>query len=41
MPAATGRSWFLTHERFVDEARMGRHQEGWIELLNLLERFIG
>jgi uncharacterized protein YndB with AHSA1/START domain len=31
----------LTHEGFVDEARMGRHQQGWIELLNLLERFVG
>ena len=31
----------LTHEDFVDEARMGRHQQGWIELLNLLERFVG
>jgi uncharacterized protein YndB with AHSA1/START domain len=28
----------LTHERFADAARMGRHQEGWTELLNLLER---
>jgi uncharacterized protein YndB with AHSA1/START domain len=31
----------LTHEGFVDEARMGRHQQGWIELLNLLERVVG
>jgi uncharacterized protein YndB with AHSA1/START domain len=31
----------VTHARFADEARMGRHQQGWIELLNLLERFVG
>lgn len=30
----------VTHERFADSARMGRHQQGWTELLNLLERSI-
>ena len=30
----------LTHERFTDAARMGRHQEGWTELFNLLERYV-
>lgn len=28
----------LTHERLPDAARMGRHEQGWTELLNLLER---
>lgn len=28
----------LTHERLPDAARMGRHEQGWRELLNLLER---
>ena len=31
----------LTHERFADAGRTGRHTEGWTELLNLLERHIG
>ncbi len=31
----------LTHERFTDPARMGRHQEGWTDLLNLLQRHVG
>jgi uncharacterized protein YndB with AHSA1/START domain len=31
----------LTHERFADPARMGRHREGWTELFNLLERHVG
>jgi len=31
----------LTHERFADAARMGRHEQGWTELLRLLERFVG
>ena len=31
----------LTHERFADPARMGRHQQGWTELLNLLEQHVG
>src|SRR5437667_8968330 len=30
----------LIHERFADAARMGRHEEGWTELLRLLERFV-
>jgi uncharacterized protein YndB with AHSA1/START domain len=30
----------LTHERFTDPARMGRHQQGWSELLNLLEQHV-
>ena len=30
----------LTHERFADPARMGRHQQGWTELLKLLERHV-
>ena len=28
----------LTHERFTDPARMGRHQQGWSELLRMLEQ---
>ncbi len=28
----------VTHERFADAARMGRHRQGWIELLQLLEQ---
>jgi uncharacterized protein YndB with AHSA1/START domain len=28
----------LTHERFADPARMGRHEQGWTELMRLLER---
>ena len=30
----------LTHERFADTARMGRHKQGWNELLRLLERSV-
>jgi uncharacterized protein YndB with AHSA1/START domain len=30
----------LTHERFADPARMGRHQQGWTELLKLLEQHV-
>ncbi len=36
-----GRKHVLTHERFTDPARMGRHQEGWTDLLNLLQRHVG
>jgi uncharacterized protein YndB with AHSA1/START domain len=28
----------VTHERFADPARVGRHEQGWTELLRLLER---
>lgn len=31
----------VTHERFADAARVGRHEQGWTELLRLLEGFIG
>ena len=31
----------VTHERYADRARMGRHEQGWVELLRLLERSIG
>lgn len=31
----------VTHERFADAARMGRHEQGWTELLRLLERSQG
>jgi uncharacterized protein YndB with AHSA1/START domain len=31
----------VTHERFADVARMGRHEQGWTELLRLLEGFVG
>jgi uncharacterized protein YndB with AHSA1/START domain len=31
----------VTHERFADVTRMDRHEQGWTELLRLLERFIG
>jgi uncharacterized protein YndB with AHSA1/START domain len=30
----------VTHERFADPARMGRHEQGWTDLLALLERAI-
>ncbi len=30
----------VTHERFADRARMGRHEQGWTELLGLLERAV-
>lgn len=30
----------LTHEGFADGARMGRHDEGWTQLLRLLAGFI-
>jgi uncharacterized protein YndB with AHSA1/START domain len=30
----------VTHERFADMTRMGRHEQGWTELLRLLEGFI-
>jgi len=29
----------VTHERFVDAARKGRHEQGWTALLRLLDRF--
>lgn len=29
----------ITHEHFADSSRMGRHQQGWTEILGLLERF--
>ena len=29
----------VTHERFPDAARMGRHEQGWTVLLRLLEQF--
>ena len=35
-----GTEVILTHERFAAAERMGRHQEGWIHLLNLLERYL-
>ena len=28
----------VNHERFVDVTRMARHEQGWMELLRLLER---
>lgn len=31
----------LTHERFADAARIGRHEQGWTELLALLSRSHG
>lgn len=31
----------VTHERFADAARLGRHEQGWTELLRLLERSKG
>jgi uncharacterized protein YndB with AHSA1/START domain len=31
----------VTHARFADAARMGRHRQGWTELLRLLERSKG
>lgn len=30
----------VTHERFADSGRMGRHEQGWTELLKLLERAV-
>ena len=31
----------LVHERFADPSRMGRHEQGWTELLRLLDSTIG
>ena len=31
----------VTHERFADAARVDRHEQGWTELLRLLDGFIG
>jgi uncharacterized protein YndB with AHSA1/START domain len=31
----------LTHERFADPARVARHEQGWTQLLRLLDRRIG
>ena len=31
----------LTHQRFADPERVGRHEQGWTELLRLLERSMG
>lgn len=30
----------ITHEGFSDPARMDRHQQGWTELLTLLEHAV-
>lgn len=30
----------VTHERFAEPARMGRHEQGWRELLELLAQFV-
>ena len=30
----------LTHEGFVDSARRGRHEQGWTQLLRLLQALI-
>lgn len=30
----------VTHERFADVTRIGRHEQGWTELLGLLDRVI-
>jgi uncharacterized protein YndB with AHSA1/START domain len=38
---AKGTEVILTHERFADPARLGRHEQGWTELLRLLDRHIG
>jgi uncharacterized protein YndB with AHSA1/START domain len=38
---AGGTELVLTHERFAVAARMGRHQQGWTELFDLLERYTG
>jgi len=34
-----GTEVIITHDRFADAARMGRHAQGWTELLRLLEHF--
>jgi len=31
----------VTHDRFPDASRMGRHEQGWTELLTLLSRTVG
>jgi len=31
----------LTHERFVDPARVARHEQGWSQMLRLLDRAVG
>ena len=31
----------VTHERFADVTRLGRHEQGWTALLRLLENFAG
>jgi uncharacterized protein YndB with AHSA1/START domain len=39
-----GNGWtevVLTHEGFSNASRMGRHEQGWTELLTLLERYVG
>jgi len=35
-----GTEVLITHERFLDRLRMGRHEQGWTELLTLLDRAI-
>ena len=30
----------LTHERFADAERMASHEQGWTQLLNILERLV-
>ena len=31
----------VTHERFADATRMSRHEQGWTQLLKLLDRCVG
>jgi uncharacterized protein YndB with AHSA1/START domain len=38
---AVGTEVLISHDRFPDAARLGRHRQGWSELLQLLERHVG
>lgn len=39
-PAAGATEVVVTHERFADAARIGRHRQGWVDLLALLEHAV-
>jgi uncharacterized protein YndB with AHSA1/START domain len=39
-PAPGATEVVVTHERFADRSRMGRHRQGWDDLLSLLEQAV-
>lgn len=39
-PLASATEVVVTHDRFAEAARKNRHRQGWVELLQLLERTV-